>query len=157
MQPLQPWTEHTVSGITILLRPATRESLEQIPGSPPGDLNPLLDYPAILTGQKFLVLETRINSPQHGVQMVTNKTTLAFERAKPGFLASWRRWKPARSTRMPCRMHGCRTSMDNNQRTTYLRPPGCYARVTGTVLMHDARPEAWYYKNKICKSVLLYF
>jgi len=33
------------------------------------------------------VLETRINSPQHGVQMVTNKTTLAFERAKPGFLA----------------------------------------------------------------------
>jgi hypothetical protein len=50
-------------------------------------MNPLLDFPAILTGQKILVLETRIDSPEHVLQVVTNKTTLAFEGAKPGFLS----------------------------------------------------------------------
>lgn len=86
--PPQPWTDTLLpSGIRIFVRPSAREDLVRRFGEPGTYLNPLLDYPAVLSGQKILALDVRIESPEHRVELVTWKTSILFDDARPGFLS----------------------------------------------------------------------
>ena len=76
--PELPWDEHKVSDITIRVRPASRESLENRYGRPPAAVNPLLDYPSIIPPRRLMVFDVYIESETAEVELVTRQTTLVF-------------------------------------------------------------------------------
>ncbi len=85
--PPQPWTTHEVSGISIQVRPAARSDLVKRFGSPSSVLNPMVDYPSLVSQQRLYVFEVTIESPEYRVELVTRQTELAFEDFRGGFLS----------------------------------------------------------------------
>ena len=76
--PVLPWNEQAVSGITIKVRPASRESLEARYGKPPYAVNPLLDYPSLVQQRKLMVFDVLIESEEVEVELITPESTLIY-------------------------------------------------------------------------------
>lgn len=76
--PEMPWSEYEVSGVTIKVRPASRESLIAKYGNPKAVMNPLLDYPSLLQQRRLFVLDVEISTPDVGIELITRETTLVY-------------------------------------------------------------------------------
>ena len=77
-----------MSGIKVSVRPASRDDLVKRFGNPASVMNPLVDYPSLVSQLKLMVLDVAIESPEYAVELVTRQTTLTFEGSKPGFFSS---------------------------------------------------------------------
>ena len=85
--PSQPWTHLVASGIKISARPASYEDLVRNYGNPSSAMNPLVDYPSLVSQLRLLVFDVTIESPEHDVELITRQTTCAFIGAKDSPLA----------------------------------------------------------------------